>query len=366
MRPLQPFPLLLFLCVLHAFACETQTIRPADGGIPPTKEWQIVMRDLPGALYSAWARNNQDVYVVGGDSRDGMGPTLLHFDGQGWRRIPTTEMGNMWWVFGLPGSNAVYTGGQGGMILRITDGTYTRMPTPNDRGIVFGIWGTSENDLWAVGGGFNTDGFIWHYDGVAWTEQVLPWNTSDPDDPAVYKVFGFAPNEVYFCGENGLFATYNGTSLQKIETGITQTLFTLSGKKSNDPSWVIAVGGAGNAAIIELNPLTQLLEQTAPMGAIQLNGIHFGLGPSEAGHPNGTDQIVAVGNNGRVFRRNTSVVGPGGWTDDVSAPTAQEFYHGVFVDNLGEEWITGGLNPVQSTGGILVHHGKPVSTAFNR
>ena len=62
----------------------------------PEATWQLVHRDLPGALLSVWGTNASDVWAVGGDARDGAGPLVIHFDGDTWTRVATGKtQGNL-------------------------------------------------------------------------------------------------------------------------------------------------------------------------------------------------------------------------------------------------------------------------------
>ena len=48
------------------------------------RSWQVVHEDLDGALLSVWGTSASDVWAVGGDVGDGMGPLVIHFDGTSW------------------------------------------------------------------------------------------------------------------------------------------------------------------------------------------------------------------------------------------------------------------------------------------
>ena len=110
----------------------------------------MVFEDLDGALMSVWASAPDEVWAVGAD--DGEGSLVLRYDGQAWTRLATGTSGDLWWVFGFEGG-PVFAGGDGGQILRY-DGaseTFESMTTPG-AGTVYGIWGASPTEMWAVGG----------------------------------------------------------------------------------------------------------------------------------------------------------------------------------------------------------------------
>ena len=113
--------------------------------------WQIVHDDLEGALLSVWGSSATDIWAVGGDPTEASTPMVIHFDGTTWERLDPGTQGDLWWVFGFAGG-PVYMGGAGGRILRYQDGVFTLMTTPDTGLTVFGIWGASPSDVWAVGG----------------------------------------------------------------------------------------------------------------------------------------------------------------------------------------------------------------------
>ena len=94
---------------------------------------------------------------------------------------------------------------RGGVILRHWpesaggDGSFTKMTTPGT-GTVFGIWGATPDDVWAVGGDSSEiGGFAWRLDDDSWTpEPSLPGDVTA--NAAVWKVFGTAANDAWFVG----------------------------------------------------------------------------------------------------------------------------------------------------------------------
>src|SRR4029453_2114604 len=101
-----------------------------------------------------------DVWVVGADR--GQGPIALHYDGSAFTRIPTGGHGALWWVHTFSDGTA-YAAGANGTILRWDGAAFSRMPPPGLAAhTVFGVWGRSPDDAYAVGSAMGRDGFIWH------------------------------------------------------------------------------------------------------------------------------------------------------------------------------------------------------------
>lgn len=324
--------LALVFCVL-ATACPEAPTAPED--------WQIVHNDLPGALLSVWGSGPRDVWSVGGDARDGSGPTVIHFDGDTWTRMPTGEaQGNLWWVFGFAGG-PVYMGGEGGVILRHQDGEFTRMSTPGTD-TVYGIWGATPDQVWAVGGASDsTGGFAWRLDGDSWKpEPTLPADV--PGKAAVWKIFGTAADEAWLVGSNGVLLHWDGSKLTPADAGVGSSLFTVHARDGT----YTAVGGLATGIIVEHDGTSwnNVTPEPAPMG---LSGVTLGA--------DGTG--IAVGGFGTVYTRADA-----GWSPEELGFTVGANLHGSWIDGDGGMWAVGGqtFSPPY-TEGVLIHRGAAIS-----
>ncbi len=310
---------------------------------PPVEEvgWQLVHNDLPGALLSVWGTGPDDVWAVGGDARDGTGPLVIHFDGAAWSRVPTGETeGNLWWVFGFA-DGPVYMGGEGGVILRREGGTFTRMSTPGTD-TVYGIWGASPSQLWAVGGAADsTGGFAWRLSGDTWTpEPSVPAEV--PTTGAIWKIFGTAADEAWLVGSNGIALHWDGSKLMSADTGVGSSLFTVHERDG----LYAAVGGLATGIIVEHDGTrwNNVTPEPAPMG---LSGVTLGEGGSG----------IAVGSFGTVYTRADD-----GWTSADLGFSVGANFHGSWIDDDGGMWAVGGqtFSPPY-TEGLLIHRGAEIS-----
>lgn len=280
--------------------------------------WSQLFSRLPGALISVWGTDANDVWAVGGDAEDGDGPMTMHFDGTRWTRYLTGDEGDLWWVHGFKGG-PLFMGGANGRILRYEGGAFEAMPTPAAAGTIFGIWGTAPDDVWAVGGAGSTPtgGFIWHYDGKAWSESSLtPANLAA--EATVFKAWGTSADDVWFVGTGGLILRYDGTAITKVDSPVDATLFTVSGNSER----AFAVGADG----VILENSGAAWTEAAPDNKRQMNGVAaFG------------DDAFAVGVYGGVMRRVA-----GTWQDVTTGLSFQDDYHGVWLDPDGGAWCVGG------------------------
>lgn len=314
---------------------------------PAPPPWQVVHDGVPGALLSVWGSSVSDVWAVGADAGDGAGPTVLHLDGSTWSRRATGQSGDLWWVFGFAGG-PVFMGGAGGMILRYQDEVFTRMDTPGT-GVVFGLWGSSPDQMWAVGGeaGGSQGAFAWRLEGDAWSPAPgFPAGLAVTD--ALWKVFGRGDADVWMVGTGGNLLHWDGSALTPSFAGLAESLFTVHGNSQR----FVTVGGFGTGLLLE-HPVTAPASEPwldmTPADAPSIIGVCL---TEQGGH--------AVGEFGYVAQRGAS-----GWvTEDTGLDTiGARSLHSVWIDPAGGVWAAGGEVRVPPlVDGLLVHRGEPVPT----
>jgi hypothetical protein len=300
-----------------------------------------VHEGLEGALLSVWGTGERDVWAVGADARDGLGPLVLHFDGVDWERMETGESaGTLWWVFGFD-AGPVFMGGEGGVVLRYDNERFERMDTPGGD-TVFGIWGPAADDVWAVGGASeSTGGFVWHFDGESWApEPSLGEDVAV--GAAVWKVHGRSSTDAWFVGSNGVSLNWDGKELQPGDTGVGSSLFTVH----SNPERYVAVGGLVSGFIVEHDgKWRNTTPEPAPAG---LAGV--ALDDAEGG--------IAVGAYGAILERSTQ-----GWREVDAGFSLDENLHGVWLDDVDGVWAVGGQTLSEPlTDGVLIHRGKEISS----
>jgi hypothetical protein len=327
-------------------ACLARDRMCTENGPPAGPDPHLVLQQLPGALLSVSGTSASDVYAVGADKRDGLGPRVLHYDGQKWHRLNTEATGDLWWVSVTPIDGSFYMAGDGGLILQYdpTAGTFVRHTTPGTQ-LLYGIWGSAANNLWAVGGDPNnedTGGVVWHYDGLEWTAQDLSGVVVD-GLPTLYKVWGRSPNEVYAAGRRGVIIRFDGGNWTQLQVDSVRPLFTVHG---NDTE-VNAVGGFFDGVILELEG--DAFADRTPPGTPQTGGVF----PQMNGvfiPPDGRG--VAVGREGAIaIRTNT------GWELQQTNLNTIFDFHATWVDPEGGIWAVGGDLSVDLKNGILAYAG---------
>ncbi len=327
-------------------ACRTQV---ATVHAPKAAEWQLLASDLPSSLMSVAARSPGDVYTVGSDK--GHGPLVLHYDGESWMRLDTHQSGDLWWVQALP--DATIMAGAGAMVLRYggkSPDDFTRLPTPGlAKQTIYGVWGKSGDDFYAVGSAAGRDGFVWHYHGAAFEAEKLPRDlprTAAGELPGFFKVWGTG-DDVWVVGSSGSFLHRSGTGpFEVVPTGTKETLFTLHGTRGR----CLAVGGSSNGVLLEMKGPTPVMNDLSPAGAGLIQGVFA------------TDEFGdwASGERGMVYER----VAGGAFTpvDHGRTLPPTSSLHSIYVDPTGGVWSAGGnvLTPALD-GGVLLYHGPPVA-----
>jgi hypothetical protein len=322
--------------------------------------WQLLAAELPEALLSVSARSPSDVYAVGADK--GRGPLVLHFDGTAWSRLRTGSRGDLWWVHALR-DGAVLMAGAGGTVLRLdttrgpgstghaaVDGQrFERLPT---RGLgkqtVYGVWGESADDFYAVGSAAGRDGFVWRYRAGAFEREVLPRDLprmADGETPGFFKVWG-AGDVVWIVGAGGVVLRRVGAApFVVVPSGTKDTLFTVHGTGSR----LLTVGGGGNGVLLELEGAPARLRDASPPATALIQGVFA------------SDRFGdwASGERALVYARKGAA--PFEVRDHGFTLPSTSSLHSVFVDAAGGVWLAGGnvLTP-SLDGGMLLHHGDPV------
>lgn len=310
---------------------------PSDEA-PAEARWRMVFEQLDGAVISVHGTSASDVWAVGGDP--GTGPLVLHYDGARWTRKQSGASADLWWVHALAPDD-VFFGGSKGTILRFDGSSFESLPTPSDA-TVFGIWGTSSSDLWAVGGDPLLVGkaFVWRFDGQTWAPAA---GMVDVPVSSYFKVWGKSATDVRIVGNDGVIVHFDGDAFTAADSPTTRRLLTLHA--SPDAPWV-AVGGLGVAVVLEdAGAGWQDVTPEEPLKAIIGVRVQGNVG-------------YAAGNGGTVLERTVT-----GWKRQSLGFDVFQDFHSVWIDETAGVWVAGGdLATSPLVNGVLIHRGeKPPS-----
>lgn len=107
-------------------------------------------------------------------------------------------------------------------------------------GALLSVWGTSEKDVWAVGGslGNGLEALVVRFDGTVW-RRLQPGKTD-----SYWWVHGTSANDVWLVGEKGRITHWDGAAFTETTPVTTATLY---GVWAAAPDDVWAVGGTPDA-----------------------------------------------------------------------------------------------------------------------
>ncbi len=289
--------------------------------------------------------SSKDVYACGADK--GSGPLVVHWNGNAWTKLATGFSGDLWWVHAFAG-RAVF-GGAGGLVLSYDGQKFTRLEPPFAlaRQTVFGVWGTSPSDVYAVGGSAGREGFIWHWDGKAFSSIDLPLDVPrlpTGEVPGMFKVWGDG-TDVWIVGGAGTILRRQGASpFVTVPSGTKDTLFTIHGV----PGTPTIVGGMTNATALVGNSKTAAFTAATPRTP---SGILQGV------YRKG-DDVWASGEKGLVYQLQGSSFEP----VDTKLPLDVGSLHSVYIDDEGGVWSAGGnVLGAALDDGALVHRGAAIT-----
>jgi hypothetical protein len=164
--------------------------------------WSPMEGGAGGDLVGIWGSSPSDVFGVGQiltsqGVYDGM---VFHFDGNAWTKMVMWEasVGGVW---GTSASDVYVSVGQ--TIFRYDGATWKKTNVGQSVSSLYGIWGESDADMYAVGVSNGNEGIIIHYDGSSW-EQVGP--TCSPQ-AVLGNVWGTSGSDVYAIGTGYYYFT---------------------------------------------------------------------------------------------------------------------------------------------------------------
>jgi hypothetical protein len=215
-------------------------------GLPSVTTWTATTIQGIG-FHNIWGASPDDVFAVGSDVAGSA--AIAHYDGTGWQvTIPDPTALTLRGVGGTSSSD-VFAVGDGGVILHY-DGTAWAAMQSGTSSALLDVWAAAPNDVVIIGseGGFR-------YDGQAWTpmEDVTSylwgvWGTSSEDvhtvgTGGIRDVWGSSPTHVFQVGSNGQILHFDGSEpWTPMSSGTDRFLFGVWGTSSSD---VYAVGADG-------------------------------------------------------------------------------------------------------------------------
>jgi hypothetical protein len=261
-----PIHLRLALALVASLAACGEAGVPHPPETPPA--WRPAFdASATGWLLDVWGTSPTDLYAAGGRPDRGL---VMHSDGTSWTAVPLgLDVPLLNWIHGFgPGDITIV--GNSGTVIHWDGSRWGRQETPT-RQDLWGVWGASPDDLWAVGGsGLSAgDATLLHFDGRGWS-AVRPPPLQRANVFAFYKVWGTASDNAYVVGQRGAVLHWNGGSWSEELAGASDDLISLWG---TGPDHIVAVGGRGNGVASVWDGVAWTTRSLAPEPG--LNGIWF-------------------------------------------------------------------------------------------
>ena len=316
-------------------------------GCGPAPTWTTVTGPHPAALYSVWGPNADDVWAVGGCTCPGKPHALLlHKTNGTFTEVASPVDATLWWVHGFSASD-VWIAGEQGTVLHWDGAALTKAPTEGLADTkLFGIWGPSPSDLWAVGGSPDISSMVLRWNGTTFAKVAnAPEVKTDKLAGTWFKVWGSGPNDVWLVGQLGMVANWNG-SMWKVHDlsalGVTarDSLFTVAGRGPDD---VYVVGGQP-AQGLALHYAGGAWKKVA---GLSLDGVQLltGVSVSAAG-----DAIITGMNSARFVGRE------GSFRDDTRLGRVAD-WHAAYLLGPEQIFVAGGDFNAQAKG-VIGYYGK--------
>ena len=271
----------------------TATLSPTNQEIA----WTIDTLGIPGnaGLYDIWGTDENNVFAIGGITLPDGGSSVIKWNGRQWISVinpPELILHGIYgfatdniWIVGNgygPWGGAAFYNGHSFTTFYLDPGNPKYSDTIY---ALYAVWGSAPDDVWAVGG----HGTIIHWDGVEWKK------VESPTEKLLTDIWGSSSNNIYAVGfsliNQAEIIHYDGNSWRNITSELNTT------KRGFRSIWVdknntaYAVG----TSVINYNGLS--------WNTINVNQSKF---LTRIRGRNSAD-IVAVGQRGRIHHFNGMV-----------------------------------------------------------
>jgi hypothetical protein len=285
--------------------------------------WTVVTSGTTEDLFDVWASSSADVYIVGG-MLGGSSGIILHGSGNSWTQTTSPIL-----VLGVSGASntsafAVGTLGQEASMMHWDGGMWS------ERGVIAGgsamaVWmDAAGTDAYIVGSS-STAGFVYRSrdGGATWQ------STTVADVPPLLAVWGSSANDVYAVGQGSLIlhSTDRGVSWTSASNlNISIALRGVWGSSADD---IYTVGGTGGSSAVLHSTNRGASWTVTPAGTF---GGGFNLNDISG---TSASDVYVVGPGGRIYHSTGADI----WTAE-NSPTTQELL-GVWGIPGGDVYAVG-------------------------
>jgi len=148
--------------------------------------WSQMDSGTTYGINDLWGTSSTDVYAVGDSG------TVLHYNGSIWSPMntgTTADLNSLW----ATASSDVFAVSSTGTIMHHDGSAWDSTSSPIE---LYGVWGSSPTDVFAVGRRAGGYWGVLHYDGISWTEMTTP-----PSTHYLWGVWGSSSSDVFAVGQ---------------------------------------------------------------------------------------------------------------------------------------------------------------------
>ncbi len=194
--------------------------------IPPSGEKAVTLKDSSNEIFfTICGSSDSDILAAG---KDGIS---YHYNGKDWKKLESGNNLNIYKVicFSPTDYYAVCSSG----VIKKYNGKkwtteYSYKPKGKSSPNLFGIWGSSKDNIYAVG----EQHTILHYDGKEWNRINIPGDKNG--ESYFYSVWGLSKSDIYFVGDLGIIYHFDGKSFTKLNIPTKNWLTGIWGKGRNN------------------------------------------------------------------------------------------------------------------------------------
>lgn len=204
---------------------------------PETGLWVVgtkgkAVRNVKGTFVEVDTKTNEDLLACGNQGLAvGTKGTAIRLTENGIETIPSVTYSNLNAVYGLE-NGTVWAVGSAGTIIKYSEGKLTMLPMISEGKDLYGIFATSEKDIWVVGDG----ALVTNFNGLAWVTK----NTGA--GVPLYAIHGANKGDMLAVGMHGATLRYKDGQWEPLQSGTDSDLRGVIMVSSNEG---YAVGTAG-------------------------------------------------------------------------------------------------------------------------
>jgi hypothetical protein len=319
----------------------------ADTSVSGGDGWGGAMLQWDGHAWStsSVAQDLGAVWGTGSSDAWGLGDAhaLFHWDGKTWMTMSKGVLPQIGTAIWGAGSADLWLGSRPGSRPSHWDGTTLALAADwDDKGEIYGLWGSGPNDVWAVGDSSEGE-LILHWNGLAWIQ------TPSPGAGQLFGVWGSRADDVWAVGESGALIHWDGRSWSAV-SGPPRVGISAIWGTSPDDVWAFGSDGVGLAALRwngETWTNTELLDAST-LGASAQNagpGAAWGSGPEDIwvgvndseplnGGPSNTLRPFFIHWDGHVWSVDSTL--------DASTAAALQGFGDIWGNGPSDVWAVGG------------------------